>query len=149
MSEHNAPSLWLSALPRPAADGHKYQRGHCIVIGGEKLTGAARLAATAAARIGAGLTTIIAPPEVATVYRVETAAHLMIEERRDDYASHLSDTRRNALVLGPGFGPYAQDIALWLDARQGQRMVLDADGLTHLKNFSLLKPGDVLTPHAG
>jgi len=146
---NNSPDLWISKLPRPVPHGHKYDRGHVVVVGGEKLTGAARLAATASARIGAGLTTIIAPPDVANVYRVEAAAHLMIEDRREDYASHLSDARRSVLILGPGFGPDAEDLQRWLEARQKQILVLDADGINHLNTLSLLKPGDVLTPHAG
>jgi len=149
MTITNSPELWRAQLPRPQPDSHKYDRGHCVVIGGAKLTGAARLAAEAAARAGAGLTTIIAPADVADVYRHDSAPHIMVEDRREDYASHLSDQRRNALVLGPGFGPDADDLQRWLGARQGQRMVLDADGLNNLQDFSLLRVGDVLTPHMG
>ena len=145
----NTPELWIDRFPRPKAAGHKYDRGHVVVIGGARLTGAARLAASAAARAGAGATTIIAPAEAANIYRAESPAHLMVEDRRDDYASHLSDIRRNALVLGPGFGDDAGDLERWLAARQGQTLVLDADGITHLNGFARLRNGDVLTPHAG
>lgn len=140
----NSPSLWT--LPRPKADGHKYDRGHCVVIGGAQLTGAARLAAEGAARIGAGLVTLIAPADITPIYRAACAAHIMVEDQSDP-VKQLSDRRRNAMALGPGFG--RDDANVWLKARQEQRVVLDADGLNHLKDFSLLRRGDVLTPHAG
>lgn len=149
----NSPSLWLLKLPRPKADGHKYDRGYCVVIGGTKMTGAARLAAEAAARAGAGLVTIIAPPEVANVYRKTAAAHVIVEDETVDRCSHLQDPRRNALVLGCGYGPDAAGIMSWLNARAGQALVLDADGLNALaarpEGLKLLRRGDVLTPHAG
>ena len=50
--QDNTPSLWKSKLPRPKKDGHKYDRGHGIVIGGETMTGAACLAAEAMMRSG-------------------------------------------------------------------------------------------------
>ncbi|MBC7907120.1 MAG: NAD(P)H-hydrate epimerase, partial [Rhodospirillaceae bacterium] len=51
----NAPSLWRHAFPWPSPEGHKYARGHLVVVGGSAMTGAARLAARAARRVGAGL----------------------------------------------------------------------------------------------
>lgn len=55
----NAPSLWT--VPEPGAEDHKYRRGHAVVVGGGSMTGAGRLAARAARRIGAGMLTIAAP----------------------------------------------------------------------------------------
>ena len=57
----NAPAWWLAAFPRPGPETHKYARGHALVAGGAVMTGAARLAARAAARLGAGLVTVAAP----------------------------------------------------------------------------------------
>src|SRR5262249_4647178 len=58
----NEPALWN--LPVPRIDGHKYSRGHAVVVsGGLASTGAARLAARAALRAGAGLVTIASPRE--------------------------------------------------------------------------------------
>lgn len=149
----NSPSLWLSKLPRPKADGNKYDRGHCIVIGGEKMTGAARLAAESAARAGAGLVTIIAPLSVSDVYRETAAAHVMVEDENADRCSQLQDPRRNALVLGCGYGKNAAGVLAWLSARGPQALVLDADGLNAVaerpEGMKLLRRGDVLTPHAG
>lgn len=149
----NAPALWLSALPRPAAEGHKYARGHCVVVGGRVLTGAARLAAEGAARAGAGLVTLIAPAEITPVYRAACAAHIMVEDEGTDRCAQLQDPRRTALVLGPGYGPDAAGIIGWLRARAGQALVLDADGLGALAArpdaLDFLRAGDVLTPHSG
>jgi NAD(P)H-hydrate epimerase len=148
----NGPNLWKTKLPRPKLDGNKYDRGWCVVIGGACLTGAARLASEAAARAGAGLTTLIAPGAVADVYRAALPAHIMVENESDP-ATQLGDKRRNTLVLGPGFGADADGVLKWLAARQIQRLVLDADGLNALaakpEGLKYLREDDVLTPHAG
>ena len=75
MSEHdhadaleNVPALWRSVLPVPAAQGHKYSRGHALIVsGGIESTGAARLAARGALRAGAGLVTVASPPDALAV----------------------------------------------------------------------------------
>jgi len=51
----NDPQLWIAKLPRPRDGGNKYTRGHALISGGYPMTGAARMAARAAARAGAGL----------------------------------------------------------------------------------------------
>lgn len=149
----NTPKNWLPLFPCPAPAAHKYTRGHCVVVAGAKLTGAARLVAEAAARMGAGLVTIIAPENCAMVFRAACAAHIMVEDEIADKCAMLQDPRRNALVLGCGYGPDATGILAWLSARAGQRLVLDADGLNALaarpEGLKLLRAGDVLTPHAG
>ena len=65
---HNSPDLWHSCYPVPQRDGNKYDRGSALIYGGEVMTGAARLAARAAQRIGAGLVTIATPAKALPIY---------------------------------------------------------------------------------
>jgi NAD(P)H-hydrate epimerase len=147
----NDPSLWGDGLPRPGADGHKYDRGHVVVFGGARLTGAARLAAQAAMRAGAGLCTVVAPAEAVIVYRSD-APHVMVEERAG-FAVHLADARRNTVIIGPGLeGDVRGDVLAVLAARRAT--VLDAGALTAFAGrngelFAVLHPNCVLTPHEG
>ena len=102
----NRPALWGARFPRPRAAGHKYTRGHAVVVsGGVSTTGAARLAARGALRAGAGLVTIASPREALSV---NAAASLAVMVRPVDgaaeLAAFLADKRRNAVVLGPGGG---------------------------------------------
>src|SRR5450631_1600649 len=64
----NDPVLWRRLMPRPQASGNKYSRGHALLYGGYPMTGAARMAARAAARAGAGLTSIAGPELALPVY---------------------------------------------------------------------------------
>ena len=102
----NGPALWGARFPVPKVDGHKYSRGHAVVVsGGVSSTGAARLAARGALRAGAGLVTIASPM---AALAVNAASSLAVMVRPVDGASalaeFLSDKRHNAVVLGPGGG---------------------------------------------
>lgn len=147
----NEPSLWKDQLPRPRPDGHKYDRGHVVVFGGARLTGAARLAAQAAMRAGAGLCTVVAPAEAVVVYRSD-APHVMVEEWTD-IPAHLTDPRRNAAIIGPGLeGDIRADVLAVLATRRPT--VLDAGALTAFAGdegglCAALHPDCVLTPHEG
>ena len=151
MAHENSPTLWRSSLPQPSADGHKYDRGHVVVFGGARLTGAARLAAQAAMRAGAGLCTVVAPAESVVIYRSD-APHIMVEER-GDIAAHLADARRNAFVIGPGLeGDIRADVLAVLATKRPA--VLDAGALTAFAGAAgdlcaALHPSCVLTPHEG
>ena len=136
--------------------GHKYDHGHALVLtGGFGRTGAARLAARAALRIGAGLVTVAAPGSA----MMECAAHLTaIMLRRCDDADALEalleDDRVNALCLGPGLGADARAAGLVATAlAAGRATVLDADALTLIAGDDALRArlhdGCVLTPHGG
>jgi hydroxyethylthiazole kinase-like uncharacterized protein yjeF len=157
----NDPALWGGVFPQPATEGHKYARGHAVVVsGGVSTTGAARLAARAALRAGAGLATIASPREALVV---NAAASLAVMVRPVDGAAELEeflkDKRRNAVVLGPGGGvgkPMREQVAAALGSEAAA--VLDADALTSfagdLAGLSALvgKRGGrdvVLTPHEG
>jgi hydroxyethylthiazole kinase-like uncharacterized protein yjeF len=156
----NRPALWQSHFPVPRIDGHKYARGHAVVVSGAAShTGAARLAARAALRAGAGLVTIASPREALAV---NAAASLAVMVRPVDgageLAAYLADRRLNALVLGPGGGVGQAMRELVAAGLAGPRaVVLDADALTSFEeNAAALAAGiagrdhpAVLTPHAG
>jgi hydroxyethylthiazole kinase-like uncharacterized protein yjeF len=138
------------------ATGHKYDHGHALVLAGTfGRTGAARLAARGALRIGAGLVTVAAPGAA----MMECAAQLtaVMLRRCDDgdaLREMLGDDRLNALALGPGLGTGDRARGL-VDAalESGRRTVLDADALTILAGDGRLRDAlhadVVLTPHAG
>src|SRR5690606_36759949 len=101
----NGPGLWQPRYPRPSLEGQKYQRGRVLVVGGRLMTGAARLAAMACARVRAGLVTIAAPATVWPVYAGDMTS-VMVHPLRESASLDeiLSDGRVNAVVAGPGAG---------------------------------------------
>jgi hydroxyethylthiazole kinase-like uncharacterized protein yjeF len=140
----NLPELWC--LPAPQPMSHKYSRGHVTVVGGATMTGAARLAADAARRGGAGLVTIAAS-ENANVYRAGSPGVLVSEAPLADL---LEDERRNAWVCGPGLGPEAARAVLPALLSAGRRVVADADVFSAFAGEpDALRGAAVLTPHAG
>src|SRR5262249_18058258 len=120
----NSPALW--SLPPIAADAHKYSRGHVTVLGGQELTGAARLAADAARKTGAGLVTIAARGSVDT-YRGHSAGIMVTESPIEEL---LGDRRREIWICGPGLGS-SQVRAIWPRLISTARKVVgDADTFT-------------------
>jgi ADP-dependent NAD(P)H-hydrate dehydratase / NAD(P)H-hydrate epimerase len=155
----NGPALWGDKFPVPGAQGHKYSRGHAVVVsGGRAHTGAARLAAMAALRGGAGLVTLATPRDALDI---NAAASLAVMVRPIDAATEfetmLSDSRFNAVAIGPGAGVGEHTREMALTALAGQRsVVLDADALTSFVDgadhlFAALgqNRNAVLTPHSG
>jgi hydroxyethylthiazole kinase-like uncharacterized protein yjeF len=157
----NDPGLWGGSFPVPQIADHKYTRGHAVVVSGEmSRTGAARLAARAALRAGAGLVTIASPREA---LGVNAAASLAIMVRPVDAPAELSvllsDPRFNAIALGPGGGVGTRMRGLVKAALNGDRaVVLDADALTSFSEeagalgAAIAAAGSsavILTPHQG
>jgi ADP-dependent NAD(P)H-hydrate dehydratase / NAD(P)H-hydrate epimerase len=140
----NGPGLW--SLPDLATDAHKYERGHVTILGGPVMTGAARLAADAARRAGAGLVTIAALGS-AEVYRGGSPGTLVSEAPLADL---LADRRRTVWLCGPGLGPeWARKLLPELIAA-GRMVVGDADVFTAFAGKpEALRGAAVLTPHAG
>ena len=154
----NAPELWRDRLPRPGLASHKYDRGHTLVAsGGATRTGAARLSAIAALRIGSGLVTIASPPEALGVNAAHLTAIMLRGCDGPEGLHHiLKDPRFNALVLGPALGVHANTRAMVAVAVQAQRgLVLDADALTSFEGLAselhqaFRHAPTVLTPHEG
>lgn len=151
----NDPSQWQYPWPDPLA--HKYARGHCVVVSGPAhATGAARLAARAALRVGAGLVSVASPPDAVPV----NAAHLtaiMVKpfSGAGGLSDLLKDERLNSVVIGPGVGVgrQTQELVAAVLASKASA-VLDADALTSFRDepknlFAQLRGNCVLTPHAG
>jgi ADP-dependent NAD(P)H-hydrate dehydratase / NAD(P)H-hydrate epimerase len=162
----NAPKLWRAQFPLPRLDGHKYSRGHAVVISGTaSFTGAARLAARGALRAGAGLVTIASPRDALAINATSNLAVMVrVLESARDVAALLTDRRLNAVAIGPGCGVGAQtrDTTLAVlgpgGANLERAVVVDADALTSFADdpaqlFSAVKARapatTILTPHAG
>ena len=157
----NVPAFWRPSFPVPRIDGHKYARGHALVVSGEMAaTGAARLSARGALRAGAGLATLASPRDALAVNAAAlTAVMVRAADTVVEFAELLTDKRFNACVIGPGagLGQRTRDFVLTaLSARRG--LVLDADALTSFAEapdrlFEAIKaahdPQVILTPHEG
>ena len=157
----NIPQFWRKALPVPQIDGHKYARGHAIVISGDiAATGAARMAGRGALRAGAGLVTLASPRNALAVNAAAlTAVMVRAIDTVVEFAELLTDKRLNACVIGPGAGLGDRTRGFVLTALSAKRdLVLDADALTSFADapdrlFEAIKathdPQVVLTPHEG
>jgi len=136
--------------------GHKYSHGHALVLsGGAGHTGAARLAARGALRIGAGVVTMGVPPSAQMEVAGQVTA-VMITRIADAgaFGGVLEDARINALCLGPALGlGEAKELLIEAAVRSRRACVLDADALTLIAQspvlFAALHDRCVLTPHAG
>ena len=154
---HNLPGLW--ALRKPRWDDHKYARGSAVVVGGGEVTGAARLAARAARRAGAGLLTLAVPPAVVPIYAAaEPGCFVQPLSDTADLDRILADKRRNGVLIGPGVGVgMATCVNVLRILSTDKVVVLDADALTSFRDdpaslFAAIKrrsPPVVLTPHQG
>ncbi|MCA0919686.1 NAD(P)H-hydrate dehydratase [Pseudooceanicola nanhaiensis] len=136
--------------------GAKFDHGHAVMLaGGVGHGGAARMAARAALRVGAGLVTL-APPPAALIENAARLDAVMLHALRDGAAltDWLQDRRIRALGLGPGLGLGAREAGLVAAALDwGGPLVLDADALTLLSRDAALAArlheGCLLTPHLG
>jgi ADP-dependent NAD(P)H-hydrate dehydratase / NAD(P)H-hydrate epimerase len=163
----NSPSIWSKHFPRPRIDGHKYNRGHALVLSGSMAhTGAARLAARGALRIGAGLVTVATPREALAIHAAAlTAVMTRVCDSVEELVELLGDRRKNAVVMGPGMGVGAKTRDMVLatlqsgadQARPPRAVVLDADALTSfagepMRLADAVKSSNkavVMTPHDG
>ncbi len=157
----NGPELWGGAFRWPSHEGHKYARGHALVVSGPAhATGAARLGARGALRAGAGLVTVASPFDaVATNAAHLTAIMLRPFEGPEGLTAILEDARKNAVLIGPG-GGVGEAMRRLVEAalRSSAPVVLDADALTSFAG-ELPRLRDaiefrndrsvVLTPHDG
>ncbi len=157
MTTDNSPDLWRDALPRLKPDGSKYDRGHAVVLGGPiHSTGAARMAARAALRIGAGLVSVACSPASLVVYAGALEA-VMTKPVKDveAFSELIGDKRITAVLMGPAAGINGHTRACVLAALSaGKSCVLDADALTVFKDapqglFTAIGSPALMTPHEG
>ena len=137
----NGPALFQ--LPRRTATDHKYSHGDVTILSGT-LPGAARLAAMAARRAGAG------------VVRIATEDPFPLPEAglilsRDPVTTLLQDPRRKHWLIGPGLGvSAARELLPILLNNPMVQIVADADALTaYAGTPDLLRGVQVITPHEG
>ena len=157
----NGPRLWLAHFPHLDDETYKYRRGHVGVFsGGPSSTGAARMSAIAAARIGAGAVTLLSPPSALAVNATHlTSIILRRSDGVDDLHRFMDERVPGALVIGPALGLHdnARDIVKAIGempGEEGPAVVFDADALTLIANeaighFDWLTANAVLTPHEG
>ncbi len=155
----NQPTLWARAFGRPTWQAHKYHRGHVFVVsGGPHNTGAARLAARSAQRIGAGLVTVLASRAAADIHATHlTSIMIAVAEDADAMAAALSEKAQYARVaiIGPAAGVGEETKANTIAALSASSAaVVDADALTSFESdaealMTALRPHDVVTPHEG
>jgi NAD(P)H-hydrate epimerase len=152
----NDPRLWLAALPRPGHGGNKYTRGHALISGGYPMTGAARMAALAAARVGAGLTTVAVPEAALPIYAAALTS-IMVKplSAPGDVDELLNDVRVTAFLIGPGAGVGEATRTRTLAMLSTRRATLiDADAITSFKQdpaelMQAIRGPCVMTPHGG
>jgi hydroxyethylthiazole kinase-like uncharacterized protein yjeF len=130
------PQLWENTepvLPALGASTHKYSRGHAVIVSGGKLnTGASRLAAKAALKVGAGLVTITGTEDELLIHAAHTTA-IMLAKSDNALALGmlLNDKRKNAVCIGPAAGVGSETCAkVRAVLASGAATVLDADALT-------------------
>ncbi len=156
MTFANGPGLWSRRMPRAGTGDNKYSRGHAVIVGGAEMTGAARLAATAARRLGAGLATIAAPQSSFEIYAAGDPGNLtkVIEDDRS-FGDFLADPRITAILIGPGSGVTKRTRSFVLAAlATGKPVLLDADALSVFADqpdalFEAIAGPVLLTPHEG
>jgi hydroxyethylthiazole kinase-like uncharacterized protein yjeF len=124
-------------LPPVDPGANKYTRGLVHALAGT-MPGAIALAATAAARAGAGYVRVSTSRPIeglpAAVVQVETA--------------EVNDPRINCLLVGPGMGDIPQVLTLALTSQAPK--IIDADAITHLGEPERLRGQDaIVTPHEG
>jgi len=156
LCKENHPDLWSGQIPRYRYSQHKYHFGHSLVWGGE-MSGAGRLAAMSALRVGSGLVTVLCSEADRLVYAL-TSPSLIIDEHKDrsELTAFFKNRKVSAFVLGPGGGRSDSFKSFVSDALEYCSVpgVLDADAISVFEEkpeqlLSLLSDQVVMTPHEG
>jgi NAD(P)H-hydrate epimerase len=153
----NNPKLWITNFPRPSAADHKYTRGMVVINCGPKSkTGAARLAARSALRVGAGAVKLVCSEDVVDILEPQISVELIsVIKNKQDFQNILKDKKISSVLIGPGNGINNETKARALMALAFvDHVVLDADALTVFADnpeelFIDCYPHTIFTPHEG
>lgn len=143
-------SQFAKFLKPRARDAHKGDMGHVLIVGGaEGFIGAARMAAEAALRVGAGLVSVATSPshsEYFNLTRPEIMCHGV--STAEQLAPLLE--KASVVVIGPGLGQSAWSKMLLKAVLQTRLpLVVDADALNLISADPCSRNNWVLTPHPG
>lgn len=152
----NTPDLWKDKLPLPTAQSHKHNRGHLLIAGSRFMTGAPRLVARGARRMGCGVVYLAVPNEVVNIYKNDAPGNIIVRcEDSSSFRSVIASTEPDAIVVGPGLKEtdIARDI-VQRALRSSIPTVIDAGGLgVYQKKVDRLKKAitgtAIVTPHMG
>lgn len=160
---NNDPSLWQAHFPTPTPEGNKYDRGHAVIMGGGiASTGATKLAARAALRVGAGLVSVACDMQSLPIYGAFFQAVMTkLTANAEEFSALITDNRVTAVLVGCGCGVSEKTKAFALFALSLKKpVVLDADALTVFEInpqklfYAINSPSSsnfscILTPHDG
>jgi NAD(P)H-hydrate epimerase len=129
---------------------HKGHYGHLLIIGGNHgMAGAARIAAEAGARVGAGLISVATRDAHAPGFNLSRPELMCHGVDKCEKLMPLLE-KANALTLGPGLGQDEWGTQLFhLVMESDLPMVVDADALNLLSQQPQHQDNWVLTPHPG
>ena len=152
-------------INKPDLNTNKFKQGRVLIVGGSiGMTGAASLCAMGALRIGAGLTSIVTPMSLNSIFETKLTEVITIpvddEGKGFLLLNHLdqiieNSERADAIVIGPGLGrnKSTMKLIMQLILELEKPVVLDADGLYPFNGkLDLLNNSKfdlVITPHFG
>ena len=154
----NDKNQWLDDINWPKNNDHKYSRGYCLIIGGPKnLTGASRLAAISAQRVGSGIVCLASEKEAENIYFSSLTSQIVKSYKNiKEFYSIVNEPRIDSIVIGPGLSANNSSIIKVKSIlKTSKRIVLDAGAICCFKGkldilIKLLNHKDVIiTPHEG
>jgi ADP-dependent NAD(P)H-hydrate dehydratase / NAD(P)H-hydrate epimerase len=137
-------------MPPRSRCAHKGNHGHVLVIGGDLgFSGAIKMAAEAAARVGAGLVSLATRIEHAGYCNINRPELMCHGVENAEQLRPLLD-KASVIVIGPGLGQSPWAVDLFQAVMQEQKtLLIDADGLNLLANHPVQYERSILTPHPG
>lgn len=154
----NSENIWSNKIQWPKEDDHKYSRGYTLIVGGPKeMTGASRLSALSAQRIGSGIVVLACDNNSADIYyKTLTAQIVKTYKNNIEFKNIINDNRINSFVIGPGLGKNKSSKTKVKNILQkNKNTIIDADAIScfagDLKTFKkIIKNKNVIiTPHEG